>query len=235
MNTPAHCRSTSKPAQAFTVTELLIVITCLAILAAVLLPALKRARSRGGHISCANNIKQICLSSLVWSHDNNNHFPMQVPVADGGTLELVPRGLIYPHFLALSNELNTPRVLRCPEDERRPMALKFSDLSDTNVSYFLNVDAMAEVIEPNKGASVLLGDGNITNRAPAGSHLVPITKASTIAWTKDLHSGKGYVGFADGRSRLIYQPDAGVWRAQWQRMARPSRSPMVSRIASPFR
>ncbi len=212
LNTPAHCRSRTEPAQAFTVTELLIVITCLAILAAVLLPALKRQRGRGGHVSCANNIKQIWIAFHSWSLDHNDHFPMQVPVANGGTLEFVAGGMVYPHFLVLSNELNTPRILHCWTDEGHPGTAEFSGLSDKNVSYFLNTDA---IVEPRRdhyreGASVLVGDRNITTRAPAGSRLVRITKANTIAWTKDLHSGKGYLGFADGRVGLFTNRAAGL-------------------------
>lgn len=214
MNTPAHCRRT-KPIQAFTLTELIVVIACLTVLAAVLLPVLKRQRSVGHHVSCAGDIKQICLSFIVWSLDNNNHFPMQVPVANGGTLELVAGGMVYPHFLVMTNELSTPKVLHCWTDGGHPRTAKFSDLSDTNVSYFLNVDAIAEPRRDyyREGASVLLGDRNITNRAPAGSRLVPVTKANTIAWTKDLHSGKGYFGFADGRVGLFTNRIAGVARA----------------------
>ena len=140
---------------------------------------------------------------------------MQVPVANGGTLELLASGMVYPHFLVLSNELGDPRTLHCWADEGHPGTAKFRDLSDTNVSYFLNMDA---IVEPRRdhyreGASLLLGDRNITNKAPAGSRLVPIAKAKTIAWTKDLHSGKGYLGFADGRVGLFTNRIAGVARA----------------------
>ena len=214
MNAPEHCRRT-KPGQAFTLVELLIIIAFLAVLAAVLLPVLERQSSVGDHVSCAANIKQICLSFIVWSLDNNTHFPMQVPVANGGTLELVAGGMVYPHFLVLSNELSTPLILHCWTDERRPRTAKFSDLSDRNLSYFLNVDAIVEPRSDHyrEGASVLLGDRNITNRTPEGSRLVPLTKANRIAWTKDLHSGKGHLGFADGRVGLFTNRIAGVARA----------------------
>ena len=77
---------------------------------------------------------------------------------------------------------------------------------------------MDAIVEPRsdhyrEGASLLLGDRNITNRAPAGSRLVPVTKANTIAWTKDLHSGKGYLGFADGTVGLFANRIVGVARA----------------------
>ena len=58
---------------------------------------------------------------------------MQVPVANGGTLELLASGMVYPHFLVLSNELNTPLILHCWTDAPHPRAAKFSDLSDRNV------------------------------------------------------------------------------------------------------
>ncbi len=140
---------------------------------------------------------------------------MQVPVANGGTLELVADGKVYPHFLVLSNDLHNPRGLHCWTDKGHPGTNKFSDLSDKNVSYFLNVDATVEGRGDSyrEGASVLLGDRNITNKSPAGNRLVPIIKASTLAWTKDLHSGKGYLGFADGRVGLFTNRMAGLARA----------------------
>ena len=123
---------------------------------------------------------------------------MQVSVADGGTLELVPNGLVYPHFQAMAGDLGEhPTVLRCPDDQARPYATNFSGLTDMNISYFLNMD-----VTNHDSSSLLLGDGNITNRPPAGSHLVPITKSNPITWTKDVHSERGFIAFGDGRVDL---------------------------------
>src|SRR5262249_30263765 len=78
---------------------------------------------------------------------------------------------------------------------QRNYATNFAvDLSDTNLSYFINVEATNRF-----GNSLLCGDRNITNRAPVGSRLVPLTKVHSLAWTKELHSGKGNLGFDDGR------------------------------------
>jgi prepilin-type N-terminal cleavage/methylation domain-containing protein/prepilin-type processing-associated H-X9-DG protein len=75
-----------KPEKGFTLVELLVVITVIALLLAVMVPILSKAKEIGNRIICANHLKTFCMANCVYANQNS-HFYVPVRDANGCWLQ----------------------------------------------------------------------------------------------------------------------------------------------------
>jgi competence protein ComGC len=186
--------------QALTRTEAIVVIATLAVLFALLLPALVTVGHDGRQrISCVNDLKQVGIAFRLWEGDHNGKYPMAVSVTNGGALELIAMGNVAVCFQVMSNEVNTPKILLCPADTHRVWTANFSTLNNSNISYFVNPDAVEAYPQ-----MVLDGDDNLTvGGVRVRPGILNLWTNATMGWTKERHHGGGNIGLADGSVQQI--------------------------------
>lgn len=179
--------------RAFAIVDLLIVIVTVALFVGWFMPSMARHTSYPIRMHCVNNLRQVGVGFRIYSSDHEEEFPWHVSTNKGGSMEFVNTRDVFRHFLVASNELSSPKILFCPEDQRRSRVDTFDKLSNSNLSYFVGLDA-----DPARHAALLSGDRTISTTQSILSGLLILTTNLQVQWAKGLHKSGGNICFADG-------------------------------------
>ena len=170
------------------------VIAALVLLAAILLPFLAAAKRKSSKVGCVSNLKQVGIAYWMWADDNGGNYPMQISVTNEGAMELAATGNVAECCRVMSNILDVPQILICPLDIKHFPATNFASLQNSNISYFINLDAAGRPPQ-----TMFSGDDNLmVNGTEVRPGILNLHTNDSLIWTKERHQGAGNILLGDG-------------------------------------
>ena len=195
----------------FTLIELLVVIAIIAILAAMLMPALQQARERAQATSCQSNLKQVTTGLLLYTDSNKDYFPIPLDQSPNN-----PSQFIYWGARQVRAKLATPGVLRCPT-YNAPDKLGYNEATGQSMGNYDKIYALRMGAENNDGAHnksgysagflpkikkptiyILIGDSRSSKTSEHMFHFFGPWDTANLLARRHMSQSMVNLGFADG-------------------------------------
>jgi prepilin-type N-terminal cleavage/methylation domain-containing protein/prepilin-type processing-associated H-X9-DG protein len=237
-NRQSSGKAPTRPCVGFTLIELLVVIAIIAVLAAMLLPVLSRAKGAAHSARCKSNLHQVALAFTIYLQESNDKYPQESVSSPGPGFHLKAGTWTLALLPSLSRDGD---VVFCPAQTRQSMASR-GGLSDplgpswSGVPYDYNSQGAARRDRrsrlglawsefggtPNhevREAQIQTPSDMIALTEPAGAstqitlwslgQMLSMTTSASTNWTGAVHNGRGNGLFCDGHVESQKQ-------ARWQ-------------------
>ena len=199
---------------AFTLIELLVVIAIIAILAALLLPALSKAKAKAQQIACESNLRQLQLAWNIYVEDHNGDMPINYGdpyewvlgnVQTSANIVDLQTGSLYPYVPNVG-------VYHCPADSSRMPGTSIFKIRTYSLNVFLNsspniyyaniMTKYSDMITNGPSQTFAFDDENelSVDDGGFGSFLAPSTQ--WISVPTDRHNQSGAFTFCDGHCEI---------------------------------